>query len=708
MSVSRTGNPESDREARFGAAGGASDTSSRVTLPAGDGGPVVVPDEALLRDGEFLRQGGDLVIRGSDGAEVVVQGYFAAGTRPDLTTPGGDVALSPGLVDSFLSAMAPGQYAQTAGPAQSPIGQVDELKGEAFAVRADGTRVQLATGDPVFEGDIVETGGGTSAIRMVFVDKTMFALGSDARLALDELVFDPSQSSGSSQFSILKGVFIFSSGQIAKTNNTEMTVITPVASIGIRGTEVAGRVDGVNSQFTLIDGAIEVTTQAGSVTLDGAGETTLVAGIDAVPSAPFVLSAAEYGVAYGGITGIAPDYFTALAKEISDSVDLQLAADVTFEGVLVTGTGDATDGGISPYRTETAGEETFSNPYLAPEPYEMTEILFESGNTESPPESSDTTAIDTTTLSTDTVITPITSAGSGSSSVSPPPPPAVHQIKLTVSDTASNDLNQDLSDSYVLPDLGPNSATVIYGAEMDIVGVDATTAVQVVRDASGDAGVALLSPWNSLKNVRADSNSGADLVAFNFVDTDVFFGDGGNSNITLVSVKRGTIRTGNGDDVVDIDVATGILQGPGNFDVATGAGDDTVVFGGSLAGASMLALDGGAGTDTLKIVAPIQKFDLNTTSFAKMAALERVDLAAADNAVFSLDSVLVAAMTDGVNALVGTSETLVIDGGVDDKVDLMGEVWNKVDVADIDGTGYTIYEHGSGVRIAAADDIAVA
>ena len=260
-----------------------------TTVSAGDSGPVQIADAALLTGGQFMQHGGDLHIQGADGAEVVVQGYFTADPRPDLVAADGGAALTPGLVDSFMLSMAPGQYAQSAGQAQMPIGQVDELKGEAFAVRADGTRIQLAKGDPVFEGDIIETGAGDSAIRMLFVDKTVFALGSEARLALDELVFDPAQLSGTSQFSILKGVFIFSSGQIAKTDNTEMTVVTPVATIGIRGTEVAGRIDDEGSQFTIIDGAIEVTNQSGSVTLDDKGETTHVSGVAAAPGAAKVL-----------------------------------------------------------------------------------------------------------------------------------------------------------------------------------------------------------------------------------------------------------------------------------------------------------------------------------------------------------------------------------------------------------------------------------
>ena len=37
-------------------------------------------------------------------------------------------------------------------------------------------------------------------------------------LALDQLVFNPDTQAGTAQFSVLKGVFIFASGQIAKTD----------------------------------------------------------------------------------------------------------------------------------------------------------------------------------------------------------------------------------------------------------------------------------------------------------------------------------------------------------------------------------------------------------------------------------------------------------------------------------------------------------
>ena len=64
-------------------------------------------------------------------------------------------------------------------------------------MRADGTRVQLSAGDAVFQGDVVETAAG-GAINMIFVDDTTFALGANARLALDEMVYNPATQAGSS------------------------------------------------------------------------------------------------------------------------------------------------------------------------------------------------------------------------------------------------------------------------------------------------------------------------------------------------------------------------------------------------------------------------------------------------------------------------------------------------------------------------------
>jgi hypothetical protein len=133
---------------------------------------------------------------------------------------------------------------------------------------------------------VIETADG-AAVNMLFVDKTTFALSADARLALDELVFNPDTYEGGSTFSILKGVFVFSSGSIAKHNAANMTVKTTIATIGIRGTKVAGEINsaGEVSTFTILEGQITVTTDKGSVALSQQNETVSVTSYSDLPSA---------------------------------------------------------------------------------------------------------------------------------------------------------------------------------------------------------------------------------------------------------------------------------------------------------------------------------------------------------------------------------------------------------------------------------------
>ena len=118
------------------------------------------------------------------------------------------------------------------------------MTGEVTATRVDGTIVTLNVDSPVFQGDELETGDG-AAIGLVFNDQSSFALDANARMVLDSLIYDPSTGDGSSTFSMVRGVFVFVSGEIAANNPEEMTITTPVATIGVRGTSGGGDVGNI-------------------------------------------------------------------------------------------------------------------------------------------------------------------------------------------------------------------------------------------------------------------------------------------------------------------------------------------------------------------------------------------------------------------------------------------------------------------------------
>jgi len=141
-----------------------------------------------------------------------------------------------------------------------PIGKVLEATSPATVEHSSAILLQAnlpASGqakvdDLVYQGDVVQTGANGS-LSISFVDGTSFKISSNARMELNELVYDPKSTSNSMLFSLDKGSFTFLAGMVAKTGN--MKVETPVATMGIRGTaphvEIAD--DGTVKFSTLIE-----------------------------------------------------------------------------------------------------------------------------------------------------------------------------------------------------------------------------------------------------------------------------------------------------------------------------------------------------------------------------------------------------------------------------------------------------------------------
>ena len=226
------------------------DVNSANAVVDVDGGTASLPISlSSLQDAAFDRAGDDLVLRTGDD-DVVVREYFDAGGTPDLTTDDG-FQLAFDTVSRLAGPVTPAQYAQ-AGPAPAaaaaPIGEVEDLKGTVQATHIDGVSVELQEGDPVFQGDVLETAAdGSIGIR--FADGTTLGLDGDARMVLDEMVYNPGGDSGSMVFSLIKGAMVFVSGEIAATGPDAMMVKTPAATIGIRGTKDGVVVDATGQVF---------------------------------------------------------------------------------------------------------------------------------------------------------------------------------------------------------------------------------------------------------------------------------------------------------------------------------------------------------------------------------------------------------------------------------------------------------------------------
>jgi len=75
-------------------------------------------------------------------------------------------------------------------------------------------------------------------------------------------VFDPASQGGIQNFSVVKGVFVYTSGLIGREDPDDVTIETPVGSIGIRGTIIAADVDA--GEITVVEGAIVLRDLGGS------------------------------------------------------------------------------------------------------------------------------------------------------------------------------------------------------------------------------------------------------------------------------------------------------------------------------------------------------------------------------------------------------------------------------------------------------------
>ena len=161
------------------------------------------------------------------------------------------------------------------------IGKVETLEGEVTVTRADGTQDRLAVGDPVFQGDEIATGNGSLGVTLA--DQTTFSMAANGQITLDEMIYDPSTQEGTIAFSVTEGLFTFVSGMVAKTDPNAMAINTPVATIGIRGTQLGLEVkeDGVTNVSLMEEadgyiGEVVVDNGAGVAVMNQAFQTVTV------------------------------------------------------------------------------------------------------------------------------------------------------------------------------------------------------------------------------------------------------------------------------------------------------------------------------------------------------------------------------------------------------------------------------------------------
>ena len=177
------------------------------------------------------------------------------------------------------------------------IGDVILHTGNAV-IEQEGVDVESEEGLDVFSYNTVKTGKGKVAIG--FVDDTRVDVTEHSKLIIDEFVYDPNTKTGSLSLKAALGTIRYASGQIAKTDPTNVQIKTPTATIGVRGTDFTMTVDEIGSSTIILlpscdtngycfVGEITVESDAGQIIMNQAFQATVVDTISSPPLKPVIL-----------------------------------------------------------------------------------------------------------------------------------------------------------------------------------------------------------------------------------------------------------------------------------------------------------------------------------------------------------------------------------------------------------------------------------
>ncbi|MEP2557103.1 MAG: hypothetical protein ABJH63_06570 [Rhizobiaceae bacterium] len=175
------------------------------------------------------------------------------------------------------------------------IGTAAAVQGNVY-VLTEGAKRKAQVRSSIQLNDEVQT-KDDSALQILLLDRTTFTVGQNCSMIIDEFVYDPSGPSGTLSARVLTGAFRYVSGQVAKANPKNTTLLTPSASIGIRGTMLEGvigpdavtlaekaglDVSGANQQgasITILRGpgmGANTLDSAGAITVTSAGVTKTI------------------------------------------------------------------------------------------------------------------------------------------------------------------------------------------------------------------------------------------------------------------------------------------------------------------------------------------------------------------------------------------------------------------------------------------------
>ena len=185
----------------------------------------------------------------------------------------------------------------------SEIGEISELQGNGEISRKnseDSLTAELSS--DIFSFDDVRTGNGRLAIE--FLDESVVKLTEHSKLVIDEFIYDPDPAKSKLALNMASGTARFITGKLGLINKENISIKTPTASIGIRGTDFTATVDELGRSLIILlpnadgtsSGEITVTTAMGVEILNEAFQATMVSAWEQEPTKAVTLGNMTLGM----------------------------------------------------------------------------------------------------------------------------------------------------------------------------------------------------------------------------------------------------------------------------------------------------------------------------------------------------------------------------------------------------------------------------
>lgn len=129
------------------------------------------------------------------------------------------------------------QQAPAYDPLRSFPAVIAASAGEVHVVKSGGRAftAEQMKGERFEFGDVLVT-GPSGSIQILLPDETVFTVGPNGEIDIDEFIYDPANGRNTLNTTIIKGLFRFVTGKVS--TNRDLNVKVAIGSIGVRGTDI--------------------------------------------------------------------------------------------------------------------------------------------------------------------------------------------------------------------------------------------------------------------------------------------------------------------------------------------------------------------------------------------------------------------------------------------------------------------------------------